>query len=295
MNDIALTAENEREYLENITNEARINKDWKTPNAVELETTNRFANIMWLPPVMTYEGIILLNPLENNPFIFSEWEDDRKQELFFYQTHKDIEIELFPIVMRLLSIAENPDMKEEEIIVELEKIRSWLLFAVSKMTGLYKNLDSWAFGRFRWFFEGIKFRSKDGTTYPGPSGASSAIFPTLDLILGIDTVEPLSVLAHDVRPILSGRGYTTIQEMTRAQEVVSDIGSLSVRFENSPQLLKLLKECIDTIKKFRVWHKATVQKFIPEVMAGKSGWTWWASNVPEYLWTIIANTKRAGS
>ena len=84
MNDIALTAENEREYLENITNEARINKDWKTPNAVELETTNRCANIMWLPPVMTYEGIILLNPLENNPFIFSEWEDDRKQELFFY-------------------------------------------------------------------------------------------------------------------------------------------------------------------------------------------------------------------
>ena len=73
---------------------------------------------------MTYEGIILLDPLENNPFTFSESEDDRKQELFFYQTHKDIEVELFPIVARLLNIAENPEMREGELIIELESIKT---------------------------------------------------------------------------------------------------------------------------------------------------------------------------
>lgn len=280
-------------YLESVAYEAKLNKAGVTPEISVIDTTDKAAQILWLPPVMTYEWIILLNPIgSKNAIIYSEDLDDRSAEEFFYQTHKDIEKEMYPIIQWLLeSFSQNTSTTQisELLDTSIESMEKVLI----KMITLYRKLDKEAFSRFRGYFMPIAFRKSDGENYPWPSGASSAIFPTFDTLIGIEQVAPLSLLAEKVFPILSDRGYTTLSDLVRARSVVIQYWSLLSRYSDDTVVLGKIRVLIDTLKKFRINHRSNVEKFLPEVMAKKWWGSWWAADVPEYLNAIIDNTKKA--
>lgn len=184
----------ERSYLESLAQEASINALGILPSLEKevadkiLETTGQIAHILQLPPVMNYEAIILMNPLHTNPILLSSTDDDKKQELFFYEIHRDIEYLLFPIIQTLLQLMEEKAEKDpQNSIIEIFTIVDEnLSIVIQKMSFLYRNLNKESFSRFRKFFTKIQFRNLDGEPYPGPSGASSAAFPTLDILFGIE-------------------------------------------------------------------------------------------------------------
>ena len=279
----------EEDYLDRTMFEARLNANnthaWKNIK----NSTDRVSEALWLAPVLTYEWIILINPLDTNPKTFTEWAD-ASHELFFYKIHRDIEIEIYPDLQRLIQLANDTTISNEDWLTILTNINHRLEFAVWKMGEMYRNFDKEAFSRFRSFFSGINFRLLDNEKYPGPSWASSCIFPTLDIVLGIETVAALSKHAHIVRPKIAWRWYTTIIDMEEAERWVMINGDLYKRYSEKPEFLEKLNILTSTLKKFRMNHQWSVRKYLPEVFVG-AAWTWWASDVPEYLSSIIDNTK----
>ena len=279
----------EQDYLDRTMFESKLNANgiraWKNIQ----KSTNRVSAILWLAPVLTYEWIILINPLDTNPKTFTEW-SDASHEMFFYKIHRAIEIEVYPELQKVIQLANDTPMSDETSLLILDSVNSKLEFAVWKMGEMYRSFDKEAFSRFRSFFSGINFRQLDNEKYPGPSWASSCIFPTLDILLGIEKVAALSRHAHIVRPKIVWRWYTTIFDMENASKWVVENGNLYDRFSAKPDLVEKLDLLTNTLKKFRMNHQWNVKKYLPEVFTGVA-WTGWANDVPEYLSSIIDNTK----
>ncbi len=280
----------ELEYIERTMLESKLNATNVLAGRNIRRSTDRVSELLWLAPVLTYEGIILLNPLDENPQTFSEW-SDAEQELLFYKIHRDIELHIYPSIRKLIGLLDDPRNSDTtETIDVLDEINAKLEFAVWKMGEMYRSLNKEAFSRFRPFFSGIESRSLGNEKYPGPSWASSCIFPTLDILLGIEKVAELSKNAHAVRPALSWNWYTTVLDMKEAEEKTSKFGNLYDIFAGNSELLWKLNRLTDTLRKFRMNHQWNVKKYLPQVFEG-AGWTGWATNVPEYLGAIIHNTK----
>ncbi len=279
----------EQDYLGSTMLEARLNANNTLAEKHIQEITNRVSKTLWLAPVLTYEGIILLNSLDTNPKTFTEW-SDASHELFFYKIHRAIELEVYPELQKVIQLANDTTISNETSLLILDSINSKLEFAVWKMGEMYRNFDKESFSRFRSFFSSIHFRSLDNEKYPGPSWASSCIFPTLDILLGIEKVAALSKNAHVVRPRLSWRWYTTISDMEEAEDGVAKNWNLYERYSNKPNFLEELDRVTNTIKKFRMNHLWSVKKYLPDVFQGLQ-WTGWAIDVPKHLSNIIDNTK----
>lgn len=278
----------EQDYLDTTMLESKINASgWSASENIKI-FTDRVSEVLWLAPVLTYEWIILMNPLDTNPKTFTEWAD-ASHELFFYKIHKAIEIEIYPELQKVIQLVNDNTISDETALLILDNINSKLKFAVWKMGEMYRSFDKEAFSRFRSYFSGINFRLLDNEKYPGPSWASSCIFPTLDIVLGIETVAALSKHAHIVRPKIAWRWYTTIIDMEEAAKWVAIHGDLYKRYSQEPELLKKLDALTTTLKQFRNNHQWNVKKYLPEVFAG-TAWTGWANDVPKYLSSIIENT-----
>lgn len=278
-------------YLLSVAHETKSNKNGQIPESTILQTTECLAKILWLPPVLTYEWIVLLNPLDTSEQITFSSGKIIDAEVFFYKTHADIEKLLFLAVSRLFSIYTIPQDDKWEIIWLLKDIESYLDDSVKKMAQLYRWLDPIDFQAFRAYFQPIAFRNLDGTQYPWPSGASSAAFPTIDLLFGIAERPSLWPLVEAVMPRLSNQGYTTIQELTRARALVIQHGNIHSRFMNDPEITELVEWIVKVLKKFRISHRSVVTKFLPEAMENNISGTGGAMNVPHYLDTVIWNTN----
>ncbi len=282
------------EYLMSVMEESKANQENRKPDVLTIETTDRVSKLLWLPPVMTYEGIILMNPLgTDKQLTYSQNETDKVAELFFYQTHKNIEQWLYPMIQWLLKVWSNKTLSTTDIVQLLQTAQNQMNTVLETMVALYKNLDKEAFTRFRGYFSSVKFRELHGVNYPGPSWASSAIFPTLDTLFGIEQIQELSVLASEIRPKIAWMWYTTIADIDRATDIVKKNWNLLEQFSENPEISAQLKELINMLRKFRINHRSHVTKYIPEAMNQHAPWTGGAQDVPTYLGQIIENTDKA--
>lgn len=161
------------------------------------------------------------------------------------------------------------------------------------MGNLHRNLDASSFWRFREFFRSITFRSLDGIPYPGASGASSAIFPTLDTLFWVKQSTPLSPLSDAIKPRIRDSDYTTVYDMAEATRLALLHGALPERFQAHSEILKHINILIDALARFRNNHRGQVRKFIPETMAWRDPGTGWVADVATYLGEKIDNTKKA--
>lgn len=279
-------------YIKSVMFEAKIAYSGKSPEQIVLDTTDRHATIMQLPPVVTYEGVVLLNPLDSDPLTFSVDQPDRENEILFYRVHRDIERELYMSISMLASTIEL-DFPEQIVIEKLQYSKKHLQNTVLKMAELYKNLDKESFWRFREFFREIPFRLVEGMSYPWASWASSSAFPALNILFWIPEVTPLSPLAHLVMPRLDSREYTTIHTLARLRAITQEKWTIQQKYVNQPWIIDLANDCIQYIEKFRRMHLGSVKKFIPEAMQGKQSGTGWSTDVPWFLGKAIEDTRKA--
>lgn len=130
---------------------------------------------MELPNILTYEDIVLQNPLQD-PRTFTKG-DTGASELFFYGIHRAIEQSLTSIRESLLQILKSRDENQHEELsltaLELEKVRS-------DMDCMSKELDPSHFQAFRPFFS--HRTEANGVPLPGPSGNFSAGMYTFDTL-----------------------------------------------------------------------------------------------------------------
>ncbi len=280
-----------RQFIIQLTDEAKINKNKQIPSAVMIETTDRIAHILWLPPVLTYEMIVMMNLLDPHPVLMSDDEITRKEELLFYETHRNIETILYGPLTWVMTIADTLQVSDDEVLVSLKCLATVLQEVIEIMVHLYKNFSPDAFLRFRGFFTSILYRNVEWVLYPWPSWASSASFPIIDIIIGIERLPPLSQLSSRVMPVLQNHGYATLQDIEKVSKSVEMYGDFSTRFSHNQDVKRILHEIVNKLKSFRLIHASSVRKFLPEAYNGTAG-TWWAQDIPRYLEQIIDNTKK---
>ncbi len=257
---------------------------WVVSQEVQ-DVTTRVSLLIGLPPVVTYEGVVLLNTSFAHTF---ESGSVGESEKFFYRVHNDIELILYPAITKFLK-----SLAQEDIWSTLDALRN-LSTAINKsldgFRNFYRNLNTEDFNMFRQNFLSLPHRWERGILYPGASGASSASIPSLDILFGVKRVNPPSPLTDTVRPELRERGYATNQEIQQALETVENI-SLRERFSEYPDILSQLDRCIEQLLLFRKWHEGNIKKHLPQAYSSASG-SGGSLDIPTYIWQTIKNTER---
>jgi hypothetical protein len=239
------------------------------------DTTTQLSHLIGLPPIVTYEGIVLLN---QSPLRTFEIGQVGESEKLFYQIHSQIEFLLYPVIRDLLyALAQESEIS---VLEALQNMAQTLLKTLSSFRELYQSLSTSDFNI-----------EEGGIPYPGASGASSASIPTLDILFGIDRVEPPSLLTHKVRPMLTGRWYTTLSDMQWATSIIQERWNIQERYSHHELILKQVQLCANRILLFRRSHEGNIKKHLPQVYSGSSG-TGGSSNVPEYIKRTIECTKK---
>ncbi|HRI35616.1 MAG TPA: DUF1864 family protein [bacterium] len=158
------------------------------------------AKSLGLPPVLTYEALILMNPLDTAPRTFLTDEVGRRDEIAFYRIHFEIERMLYPSIRMLIDTLSHVRPNSESFAPIGQALNESLQETKRKMGEMFRTLGVDSFARMRPYFMADPGRTDaEGRTYPGPSGASSAAFPTIDLLLGISSNE--SPDKDAIRPI----------------------------------------------------------------------------------------------
>ena len=281
-----------REFINTVAIEAKMSAVNISPSSTICDTTDKLANILGLPPVLTYESIVMLNLLSPNPILMSDDLVIREQERLFYQVHNDIELSLYDALSANITIANTVSIDQSNLRKTLIHLEQSLQKSLSLMSSLYTWFDKHAFMRFRKYFSSIQHRSIDWVQYPWPSWASSASIPIIDILMWIEqSSTALSPLSDNVRPILTGNGYSTLSDMRAASSWTEKYGDFYARFSHDPEMRSLLDSIVILLKKFRMNHSASVKKFLPEAYTGIA-WSGWVLNVPEYLDRAIGNTHQ---
>jgi len=236
-----------------------------------------------VPPVVTYECLILLNDLTHSPSLFSK--EYVQDETLFYKTHQDIEYLFFEIHEAVFDFyAWNiKDIDIKHILLNLRYINK-------KLHTLVSIMKTEAFNSFRpyWDLTSHYRTDENGETYPGPSWAYSCWFVYMDILLWIKE-HTIAHYSMDDRmlPNISWSGYITKNELEELKRFVIEQGTLSSILWEQTESVKSLKKAI---LKFRFWHKQAAKKYIWDANLEKPG-TWQSINANTFLDAHIEATK----
>lgn len=238
-----------------------------------------------VPPVVTYECLILLNDLENSPSLFSE--EYIEDEALFYKTHQDIEYLFFEIHEMVFDFY-SWNLKD----ISIESMLSNLWLINKKLHTLMSTMKGRAFNSFRPYWDLTEHYRKDenANTYPGPSGAYTCSFVYMDMLLWIRDHTITNYSMDDrMLPNITWFGYITKHELDTLKLMIKDKGSLSDILWESTKWIISLKQ---SILKFRFWHKQAAKKYIWDENLERP-WTGASVNANDFLDEHIDATKKS--
>ncbi len=252
------------------------------------QTIKCLAYVLKIPPVITYESLIMMNDLDNNPILFLDTQKD--QELLFYKTHLEIEHDLHEIFKI------SKPLYRWEWINNPEYINSYIVFindpinrAISRIENLIENFKPEAFNCMRPYFNLNNFPKdkQNWEKYPWPSGAYSAAFVYLDILTGIKWPnEKQYSLDDDMLPQRLWNWYITVKEIEHIKQKVVSQWNLVEKYPNNEYITMLIKNII----KFRGLHMKAAMKFIWKKNMNQP-WTGWSNSAIKFLKEHIKNTK----
>ena len=247
---------------------------------VALEQLSEYFNI---PPVITYESLILLNDFDGSPSLFSE--ENAADEILFYKTHFDIEYlfyEIHEIVFDFYS------WNSSALVVEDLIANIWLI--AKKLHHLMSHMKGSSFNALRpyWSLSWHYRKDENWKAYPGPSWAYTCWFVYMDMLLGIKDINIDSYSMDDrMLPNISWSGYITKSELDELKILIKEKGVLSDMLPEENQWIQELKR---SVLKFRLWHKQAARKYIWDENL-EQPWTWGAKNASAFLDDHIEETK----
>lgn len=248
-----------------------------------LEAIDALSHELWVPNVMSYESLILLNDLDANPFLFSsEYPED---EALFYQTHLDIEGLFFEVYGAITDFYQTRNstgglewvtLKQKDIFRKL-----------AKLMGQMKQ-ESFNGIRPYWDLSNHHTKDGDGQSYPWPSGAYTCGFIYMDIALWVKATTLESYSMDDrMLPALSWNGYISTQEIQEIKSLVEEHWTLAdILWDSHPEVNALLTNLLQ----FRKWHMQAARKFVWDENL-KHPWTGWSANAKEFLSQHIDRTK----
>lgn len=254
-----------------------------------ISLTNSYANHFCLPPMLTYELIILVNP-SHDLRLFSLKETGEHEKLF-YQCHKNVEANLYPLATFLLGIAIENKF-DPKSLRQLRTLVPKIKAAVEQMLELKSQMSASEYEIFRRYFTKHPIRG-----FPGASGAYSALFPTLDQLLRVEIAEVR--FKEELLPQTEVTGMTNIAMYEKAKKWRIWNGQTIIsKLKNSDEPLKedfieVLNEIVNAMSNFRKRHLCAVAKHIPQVFKGKKSGTGGIKDAPEFLKEAINQTKNS--
>jgi len=241
-----------------------------------------------IPPVISYESLILMNDLEDNPVLFSD--NYSEQERFFYQTHLYIEhdiYEIFNIIQPLYNWwwVNNPDYINSYVAFVNDPINR----AIHRMENLIEYFEPEAFSDMRPYFDltNHPYKKPDGTHYPWPSWAYSAGFVFLDIVTWnkAPNLDKYS-LDDTMLPVHQWNGYITQSDLDQVKSGVLEQWNLFNKAPDNYYIWKLLENLL----KIRGLHMKAAMKFIWNKGMNEP-WTGWSKSAKMFLRKHIRNTK----
>lgn len=243
----------------------------------------KLSQMLGIPEVPTYECLVCMNDLDNEPILFSG-PDDQQSELLFYKTHLDIEHEIygiFNIVKWIYDWTGNWG--------SLNNVWKLLNNAIRHMEGLIQNLSVEWFNNMRPYFDlrNHPYKKSDMSCYPGPSWAYSATFIFLDLITG---TKPPNLdnysLDDSMVPRIQWNGYITLPCINDLKGQILQQWNLLEKFPDFEPVREILK----SVLRFRGLHMKIAMKMIWREDL-KKPWTGWSKSAAKYLTEHINMTK----
>jgi hypothetical protein len=249
------------------------------PDSIKNKTSD-FAIKLGAANVLTYEKYILENPVNTaEARLFMQFgSPEREQELFFVNTHRQIELKLKSVIEDLIKIYEYVRKKTQFGISSefiLEEVEFDLSNAVEEMSiacreiGNLFRLNGESFETFRRYF-----KSNPERDLPGPSGLFSATFQVLDRLLLDSNEEENGSIPNEIAfPQHEEHGFVGIPTVRKAQQFTI-IKSQFKEFIEGKQDLKLqIESIIANLLRFRKGHKGLVKKYVPQALEGSADGT----------------------
>lgn len=226
------------------------------------------------PPILTYEDVILINPLDTDPRMFTRGSVGGA-ELFFYKTHRNIEeagLILNELVRSALCDLGEGNIADAKFLLEQCNLPSAML--LQEMFGL-KALDPEDFAKFRTYFGGYPKGNK------GPSGAFSPAIATLDVLLsGRELPEDRRAYHRDNSMYFPREGQREIQA---AYTLVLNSKALDEYRGIDEEIDQHRSGLHQFLTTFRSAHHGRVGEQIPKALEGTISGTGGEINVGEFL------------
>lgn len=246
---------------------------------IRLQTAvNRMAQAAQRPPVLTYEDVILTNPLNSDPRRFTSGETG-KVELTFYKDHKEIEGRLDVAISGLTSARKGilgTSNNDPEAATSFA--RQQLTQVVNQVANL-RHMPPGTFEQFRGYFSSDPFVKGA----KGPSGAFTAGIPIVELILAGDHLPEDYLDYLDTNSIFfprSGQERIHIERENASQGLT--LVTLAER-TRSTGFQEELTKVSDTLRKFRGMHRGAVLDQIPQALRGTVTGTAGETDVSKFL------------
>lgn len=230
-------------------------------------------------PHLTYEDLILNNPLDSDPRLFYS-NEIANSEYLFYLWHNLIEKKFDEIIFDVKTIIDNPTAE-----IDINKIKKNRKETIKLLWKFYQ-LNKKDFNIFRTFYFWNEL-----LWYRWASWAFSSSIPVLDLLIGLDTLEKANKWYLDSNLMhYPSKWQLDVQLARKLYMEWRTILSLWLS-NRSEDLISLYKEIGAGILRFRKSHLSLVKKHLPQVFNWSEDWTWWF-NVDDFLNANIEYTKK---
>lgn len=236
-----------------------------------VDLANHFAERTGKIPALSYEDVILINPLHTDARTVTPGETGR-WERAFYLGHAYIEVEFAGVIEQLQQTQGFLDAKDQSSATDLlVQARLKMLEAASLLRTFRHDLPDSTFNDFRPYFFQVG-------PYVGPSGRWTARLPQIDAMLTGD--QPESDRFADFHQLTEYFPREGRQAVTEALAQAARAGSIRDQIDSvSPEnfdLRQAYRALAERITSFRRHHMTAVQKklggFTPEMdVAGTGG------------------------
>lgn len=242
------------------------------------------------PPVITYDELLLLNPVDD--FRTFTRGDVRETEAKFYLEQRFVEECLEHVIMKMRVAIEflNPettldyDTNVERALRALAGIEGDLTPAIAAMKGL-GYLTKGHFGVFRKYVSVHPVRN-----LKGPSGAFTARIPILELLLHGEELQPnYMTYFEENQKYFPQQGQVEIMEAFEQAQSGNTLTSLCYKNERAGCITERINIIGEFLNEFRTMHYQSVARQVPDILKGAAPGTGGEANSGEFL----RNRKKA--
>lgn len=227
------------------------------------------------PPILTYEDIVLSNPVLDIR-VFTTGKVGR-HEADFYIGHNVIEQKLGH-VLELLNGLRTSTIGKQVVELSVKQVHSLLDEVIELTEVIGFSMDKEAFKQFRVYIGSKMAKDNKTVLEKGPSGAFSAKVPLIDLFLKGYLSEEHSNYVKE-----NSRYFPRIEVELLLDLISHKIEPLKDVFKRKNYDQSRIQELEMKLKQFRGMHLRAVRHQIPEIFAGQASGTAGESDVQGFL------------